>query len=72
MKKLIHAPYSKFKGWLRSNGLTYADLALVLGLNETTISLKMNGQSDFFLSEIKIIKKRYRLDSDIFFTDDVA
>lgn len=72
MSKLIHAPYSKFKGWLRENGLTYADLALVLGLNEATISLKINGQSDFYLSEIRLIKKKYHLKSNIFFTDDVA
>lgn len=71
MKKL-HAPYFKFKGWLRENGLTYADLAFDLGLSEATISLKINGQSDFYLSEIRLIKKKYHLESDIFFTNDVA
>ncbi len=72
MKKIIHAPYSRFKGWLREKGLTYADLAVLLGLNETTVSLKVNGQSDFYLSEVQIIRKKYNLKSDIFFTDCVA
>ena len=66
MRNLIHQPYSKFKGWLRENGLTYADIALDLGLNEATISLKMNGQSDFFLSEVMAIMKKYHLKSEIF------
>lgn len=72
MQKLIHQPYAKFKGWLRENGLTYADLALLLGINEATVSLKINGQSDFYLSEIKIIMKHYHLESNIFFVENVA
>jgi len=72
MNKNIHQPYTKFKGWLRENGLTYADIALDLGLSESTISLKVNGQSDFFLCEIKRIQEKYHIGSDIFFTDFVA
>ncbi len=72
MKNLMHAPYSKFKGWLRENGLTYSDLANLLGLNESTVSFKINGQSDFYLSEIRVIKQKYHLTSDIFFADAVA
>lgn len=71
MKK-VHEPYDDFKGWLRSNRLTYSDLAVLLGLNEATISLKINGQSDFSLSEIQRIKNTYNLKSDIFFTSTVA
>lgn len=72
MKKMIHKPYARFKGWIRENGLTYADIAKFLGLNESTISLKINGSSDFLLSEIQALKSRFNLDSNIFFTDDVA
>lgn len=72
MPKYIHAPYQKFKGWLRGNNITYADLAYLLGINEATVSLKINGQSDFLLSEIQIIKRKYHLESNIFFTDNVA
>lgn len=72
MKKMVHEPYTRFKGWLREHGLTYSDIALFLGLNEATVSLKINGQSDFLLSEIQALKDKYNLNSDIFFTENVA
>lgn len=68
----VHEPYDKFKGWLRSKRMTYADLAELLGLSEATISLKINGQSDFLLCEIQKIMATYDLQSDIFFTSNVA
>ena len=71
MKK-IHEPYKKFKGWLRGEGLTYKDVAELLGNSVATISAKINGQSDFSLSEIQKIRKEYNLDNGIFFSGDVA
>lgn len=70
--KNIHKAYSNFKGWLRSNNLTYKDVGALLGLSVATVSAKINGQSDFLLSEIQVLRKHYNLDSDIFFTNDVA
>ena len=70
--KLIHKPYNHFKGWLRSNNLTYNDIADLLGLSPATISAKINGESDFFLAEIQFLKNHFQLDSSIFFTEDVA
>lgn len=64
--KRIHEPYAKFKGWLRSNGLTYKDIAELLGLSVTTVVAKINGASDFLLSEVRLIKTRYHLPDDIF------
>ncbi len=64
---LIHKPYASFKGWLRANGLTYSDVATLLGLSVATVSAKINGQSDFLLSEIQLIREKYNLASDIFF-----
>lgn len=72
MKKTIHKPYANFKGWLRSNGLTYKNIADLLGLSVATVSAKINGYSDFLLSEIQIIKKHYHLKDAIFFENDVA
>ena len=69
---LIHKPYAKFKGWLRTNGLTYSDVAKLLGLSVATVSAKINGQSDFLLSEIQLIREKYNLKDDIFFDKDVA
>lgn len=72
MKGIIHKPYTKFKGWIRENGLSYQEIADFLGVNLTTISNKINGKSDFTLSEINALKSKYELDSGIFFTGDVA
>ena len=68
----IHKPYTRFKGWLRSNDLTYKDLSDLLGISVTTVSSKINGHSDFLLSEIQAIKRQFHLESNIFFNDDVA
>ncbi len=70
--KAVHNPYMRIKGWLRGKGLTYKDVADVLGISAATVSAKINGQSDFLLSEIEEIRKQYNLDRDIFFTDGVA
>lgn len=72
MQNNIHEPYDLFKGWLRSKKITYMMLAELLGLNVATVSAKINGQSDFSLSEIQIIKRKYNLEDSIFFTDGVA
>lgn len=68
----IHEPYDKFKGWLRENKLVYQDIANLLGISVPTVSAKINGDSDFLLSEVKMIKKHYKAEEDIFFVGDVA
>lgn len=72
MANKIHKPYLRFKGWIRENGLTYSDIAEFLGITTTALSFKINGKSDFSLSEIQALKNKYNLDNNIFFTDDVA
>lgn len=63
---MIHKPYNKFKGWLRENGITYSEIAEVLGISVVTVSAKINGTSDFLLTEILLLEKKYGLDSSIF------
>ena len=58
-KKKLHEPYSKVKGFLREHDLTYSDLAETLGVTETTIGFKINGLSDFYLSEVKKLQTSY-------------
>ena len=73
--KTTHTPYKKFKGWLRGNDLTYADIANMIGVSVVTISAKVNGTSDFTVAEIEILIKKYKnkgLNYDIFFANDVA
>ena len=71
MKK-VHKPYNKLKVWLKDNGITYADVALLLGRTETCVMHKINGYSDFSLSEVTLMKAEYKIKDDIFFTNDVA
>lgn len=65
-KKLVHQPYMNFKGWLRSNSLTYEDIAELLNCTIGTVSQKVNGQSDFLLNEIEKIVSEYGANYNIF------
>ena len=47
--------YSKLLGLLKERGVNQAELAEVIGISPTTLSLKINGKADFKLSEIKRI-----------------
>ncbi len=71
-KNVVHAPYNRFKTWLKDNGLTYQDIGKLLGRSEIAISYKINGQSDFLLSEVQVLKTTYGLNNNIFFIDEVA
>lgn len=71
-KRKIHMPYNKFKVWLKDNGLTYSVISELLGITTTSVMLKINGQSDFLLSEAQLIKNTYNIGDDIFFTNYVA
>ena len=72
MNQIVHAPYNRFKIWLKDNNITYAELGNLLGPSETTIAFKINGKSDFLLSEIQLLRNTYNLSDEIFFTDIVA
>ena len=65
-KPKIHEPYTKFKGWIRGNSLTYEDIAMVLNLSVGTVSQKVNGHSDFLISEIEKTISKYGATCDIF------
>lgn len=71
MKK-VHEPYHKLKNWLRENRVPYREIADLLGLRIPTVAAKINGDSDFYLSEVQIIRRKYGLSSDYFCTDVVA
>ena len=71
MKK-VHKPYHRFKNWLRENKIPYRELSEFLGVTIPTISEKINGNSDFFLSEVQAIREKYKLPAEYFFTEDVA
>ena len=72
MSKKKHAPYTAVKLWLAGHGITYKDVAEVINVTESTLSLKISGGSDFYLSEIKAICEAFGFDSSIFFAEYVA
>ena len=67
-----HAPYTAVKNAIAGKGLTLKDVADVIGVTESTLSLKISGGSDFYLSEIKATCNAFGLDSSIFFAESVA
>ena len=67
-----HLPYTAVKNAIAGKGLTFKDVADVINVTESTLSLKIGGGSDFYLSEIKAICKAFDFDSSIFFTEYVA
>lgn len=71
-RKKIHPPYNRFKVWLKDNAITYSTIATLLGITPTSVMNKINGQSDFLLSETQLIKSEYRLTDEIFSTEKVA
>lgn len=67
-----HSPYIDFKHAIAGKGLTYKDVAKVINVTETTLMLKINGSSDFYLSEMRAICEAFSLDPSIFFDTFVA
>lgn len=72
MKKRVHAPYVTLKRALAGAGVTYRMVAELIGVSETTVQLKINGYSDFYISEQRKICQKWNINPDIFFEDDVA
>jgi predicted transcriptional regulator len=56
----------KFKGILREKELTYADIAQALNISEAAVGLKINGYSDFYISEVEKIQEKYGIEYHIF------
>jgi transcriptional regulator with XRE-family HTH domain len=65
-RKPSHPPYDKLKGLLTERGLTYRGVASLLGISITSVGQKINGTSDFLLSEAEAIKREYKLERDVF------
>ena len=62
----LHEPYTKLKLALAGKGKTYQDVSDVIGVNVGTVSQKMNGYSDFTISEFQAMAKAFGLSLDIF------
>lgn len=62
-----HKPYTKFKYFLTSRNISYEDLGRLLNVTATTIKKKIDGESDFYLSEQEKICTMFQLHPNIFF-----
>ncbi len=71
-QKRCHPPYTTLKRTLAAMGLTYKDVADVIGVTPSTVQLKINGQSDFYISEQMEICEAFGIEAGIFFADLVA
>ncbi len=67
-RKIKHQPYNKFRGQLSEKRITYKDIAKTLNISETSVGQKINGISDFYLTEVRKIHKAYGIEPKIFFT----
>lgn len=65
-RKAVHKPYNELKGALRAKELKYSDVAKLLNISETAVSFKINGKSDFYVSEVDALLKAYNLELDVF------
>lgn len=70
MKK--HPPYIQLKRNFAANGITYKDVATVIKTTEATVMCKLNGSSDFYISEVLAICSAFGIDPSIFFVSNVA
>lgn len=68
--------YRELKALRVKNGHTQAKLGALMDMGETTYCKKENGQVDFTLTEIKMLKNIYNLSQEeidsIFFKNQVA
>lgn len=71
-RKKVHQPYNALKGKLRELGLTYQDVADTLGISTTAVSYKVQGVSDFYISEVSVLEKAFCLNHNIFFENKVS
>lgn len=51
-----HTGYPKLKGALREKGYTYEQAARKVGISDTAMSQKLNGSSDFYIHEAKVLR----------------
>lgn len=63
----------RLKGAIVANGYTQADVSKMLGMSFPSFNKRLNGKTEFKLSEIRALKKILNIEcvDDIFFTEKV-
>ena len=63
---MLHRPYQRLKGEMTEKNITYSDMARLLNISAATVSNKINGISDFRISEVQKIQTYYGIDYSFF------
>ena len=71
-RKRMHEPYEAFKLALAGKGIKYEDVAALIGKSVAAVNFKINGWSDFFIGEQRLICESYDIDPSVFFSNYVA
>ncbi len=58
-----------FKAWLARNNITQTEIAKYLGISRTEMANKLYGRSHFTIPQIKKLKEKYDISTDIFLAD---
>lgn len=66
VNKKVHQPYNRLKGLMREKNITIVEMSRWLGLTPGTVCKKINGDSDFSLSEAHIIMTNLGGSNEIF------
>lgn len=68
MAKRRREPYSKFKCWMKENGVKSVDIGKLIGKAAPGVSQRLNGTGpDFDVREIRIICQHYGISADEYF-----
>lgn len=60
--------YAKLKGYLVEHGIKQQEVADLLGLDRSTLNVKLNrNNADFTLLEVRVLCRTYGLDANEFF-----
>ena len=57
-------------GYLKTKQIKQEQVAKFLGIGRTTLNRKLNGQSDFRISEVKAIHKQFNIPIELFFKEN--
>jgi plasmid maintenance system antidote protein VapI len=66
LKKLKHIPYEQLKEELYRRKLSYRDLSRTLGISISSVCEKINGKSDFLISETLRLEAVYLIPRSAF------
>lgn len=70
-KRISHkyAPHKKLKSALLLEGVTYQEVARIIHTTEATVMCKINGDSDFYISEMRAICAAIGIDYSVFWEE---